>query len=74
VILLEIYPARELPLPGISAEIIKEKMNDAVPCTVLSKEGVLDFVTKAPLELFLTAGAGDIDQLVEPIKERFLKK
>ena len=74
VILLEIYPARELPLPGISAAIIKEKINDAVPCTVLSKEGLLEFVAKAPLELFLTAGAGDIDQLVEPIKERFLEK
>lgn len=74
VILLEIYPARELPIPGVSAEMIKAKMNAAVPCTVLSKEGLLDFVAKAPLELFLTAGAGDIDQLVEPIKEGFLEK
>lgn len=74
VILLEIYPARELPISGVSAEIIKEKMNDAVPCTVLSKEALLDFVAKAPLELFLTAGAGDIDQLVEPIKKSFLEK
>ncbi|HET8573459.1 MAG TPA: UDP-N-acetylmuramate--L-alanine ligase [Edaphocola sp.] len=74
VILLDIYPARELPMPGVSAEMIKKKMNDAVPCTVLSKEGLLDFVEKAPLELFITAGAGDIDQLVGPIKKRLLEK
>lgn len=73
VILLDIYPARELPMPGVSSEMIKEKMNDAVPCTILSKEGLLEFVAKASPGLFITAGAGDIDQLVEPIKKGFLK-
>ncbi len=67
VLLLDIYPARELPMPGISAETIKEKMsNPAV--TILSKEGVLEYVRRARPRLFITAGAGDIDKLVPEIK------
>jgi len=72
VILLEVYPAREEPIPGISAAYIKEKMH--TPCTILSREGLLAYVAAAPLELFITAGAGDIDKLVGPIRETILKK
>lgn len=68
VILLDIYPARELPIPGVSAQMIADRMsNKAV--TVLSKEGLLEYARTARLELFITAGAGDIDKLVQPIKE-----
>lgn len=67
VLLLDIYPARELPMAGVSAETIREKMsNPAV--TILSKEGVLEYVRRAAPRLFITAGAGDIDQLVPQIK------
>jgi len=37
--------------------------------TILSKEGLLEFVKVAPLDLFITAGAGDIDKLTGPIKQ-----
>ena len=68
VILLDIYPARELPIEGVSSQMIKDRMvNES--CTILSKEGLLKYVKEAPLSLFITAGAGDIDQLIEPIKE-----
>ncbi len=68
VILLDIYPARELPMEGVSSQMIKDRMvNES--CTILSKEGLLKYVKEAPLSLFITAGAGDIDQLIEPIKE-----
>lgn len=68
VILLDIYPARELPMEGISSQIIADKMtNNAV--TILSKEGLKDYVKAAPIQLFITAGAGDIDKLVQPLKE-----
>lgn len=68
VILLDIYPARELPIEGVSSQMIKDRMvNES--CTILSKEGLLKYVKEAPLLLFITAGAGDIDQLIEPIKE-----
>lgn len=67
VLLLEIYPARELPVAGVSAQLIADKMSNKAH-TILSKEGVLKYVQEAPLKLFITAGAGDIDKLVEPIK------
>lgn len=68
VILLDIYPAREKPIVGVNAEMIAEKMSNP-NCTVLSKEGLLEYVKVAPIELLITAGAGDIDKLVKPIKE-----
>lgn len=73
VILLDIYPARELPVEGVSAQMIKDKMTNE-SCTILSKEGLLKYVQVAPLSLFITAGAGDIDQLVEPIKKILANK
>lgn len=67
VILLDIYPAREQAIEGVSSKVIQEKMGNP-NVTILSKEGLLDYVRAAPLEVFITAGAGDIDQLVTPIK------
>lgn len=73
IILLDIYPARELPMEGVTSQMIAEKMsNKAV--TILTKEGVLEYVKVAPIALFITAGAGDIDKLVTPIKEILLNK
>ncbi|RYZ50580.1 MAG: UDP-N-acetylmuramate--L-alanine ligase [Sphingobacteriales bacterium] len=68
IILLPIYPAREEPIEGVTSEMIKEKMANKA-CTILSKEGVIAYVTQAKPELFITAGAGDIDQLAQPLKE-----
>lgn len=73
VILLDIYPARELPIEGVSSAMIKDRMQNK-SCTILSKPGLLQYVKEAPLSLFVTAGAGDIDQLVEPIKDILEKK
>jgi UDP-N-acetylmuramate--alanine ligase len=73
VILLDIYPARELPMEGVTSQMIADRMaNDAH--TILSKEGLLKYVQQAPLDLFITAGAGDIDKLVEPIKDILNRK
>jgi UDP-N-acetylmuramate--alanine ligase len=66
-ILLDIYPARELPIEGITSQMIADKMVNK--CTILSKEGLLEYVKVAPLDMFITSGAGDIDKLVQPIKE-----
>lgn len=70
VLLLDIYPARETPLEGISAETIKEKMSLSA-VTVLSKEGLLQWAATARPDLFITAGAGDIDKLVPQLKTIF---
>lgn len=68
VILLDIYPAREQPMEGITSATIADKMNNPAH-TILSKDGLLDYVRAARPALFITAGAGDIDKLVQPIKE-----
>lgn len=68
VILLDIYPARELPMEGITSETITSRMANPAH-TILSKDGLLEYVRNARPTLFITAGAGDIDKLTTPIKE-----
>lgn len=68
VILLPIYPARELPMAGVSSEMILNRMKNNNK-RILKKNELLDWVKKNKTELLITAGAGDIDTLVEPIKE-----
>jgi len=83
VILLPIYPARELPIQGVSSETILAKMkNERLPAgrqgkKVMSKDELLewikdDYVKNLNTEfgqVLITAGAGDIDMMVEPITE-----
>jgi len=73
VLLLDIYPARELPMEGVTSMMIADRMKNAQH-RIVSKEALLDYVNAQPLQLFITAGAGDIDKLVEPIKEILEKK
>lgn len=68
VILLDIYPARELPIEGVTSELILSKMS-LENKHILSKEGALEWVKTAKPNLLVTAGAGDIDQLILPIQE-----
>lgn len=68
VVLLDIYPARELPIEGISSEIILNKMS-LNNKHILSKEGAVKWIAASKNEVLITAGAGDIDALVEPIKQ-----
>jgi len=71
VILLPIYPARELPIAGVSSEMILEKMKNKNK-RVLNKEELKVWIKKdfkKQGNVLVTAGAGDIDLLVEPIKE-----
>lgn len=68
IILLPIYPARELPMEGVTSELIASFMGNP-NVTVLTREGLVDYVKHAPIELFITAGAGDIDRVVPEIKK-----
>lgn len=70
IILLEIYPARELPMEGVGSEMIKKRMNNT-NVTILSKESVLAWADKSKPKVLITAGAGDIDQLVKPLKQLY---
>jgi UDP-N-acetylmuramate--alanine ligase len=70
IILLPVYPARELPIDGVSSETIAEKMNEANK-RILNKAEVLAWAAKIRPEekiLLITAGAGDIDELVYPLE------
>ncbi len=71
VILLPVYPARELPIAGVSSEMILHKMKNKDKM-VLNKDGLIDWIKKEfkrDRKVLVTAGAGDIDLLVEPIKQ-----
>lgn len=68
VILLPIYPARELPIEGVTSELILNKMK-LKDKEVLSKEELKKWVKEHQPKLLIMAGAGDIDALVLPIKE-----
>ena len=67
VILLPIYPARELPIPGVNSEMILPYINHHQK-QVVEKSNLLKAIKNLKNEVILTIGAGDIDQLVLPIK------
>ena len=67
-ILLDIYPARELPIEGITSQALldKVKMSDKKTCT---KAELLNRIEQEKPELLITMGAGDIDRFVEPLEK-----
>ena len=65
-LLLDIYPAREMPIPGITSTTLMERISIDTK-RVCTKEEIMDQISRIKPELLLTMGAGDIDQLVEPI-------
>ncbi|TVQ08676.1 MAG: UDP-N-acetylmuramate--L-alanine ligase [Bacteroidetes bacterium] len=72
VVVLDIYPARELPLEGVSARIITDRIQKAEKHFLHDNE-LLKFIEQNDFEVLITMGAGDIDKFVKPIKE-LLKK
>jgi UDP-N-acetylmuramate--alanine ligase len=72
VILLPIYPARELPIPGVSSDILLDKMTVAHK-TVMSKEQLFEWAVTTKDKLIVMAGAGDIDACITKVKEIFSK-
>jgi len=73
VILLEIYPARELPIEGVSSTALLEKIKIENKMLCNKEQLVATLLEKEP-EVLLTLGAGDIDQFVVPIKESLTAK
>jgi UDP-N-acetylmuramate--alanine ligase len=67
VFLLDIYPARELPIEGITSKIIFDKITSKKH--LVSRNELLESLKKNQPKVFLTLGAGDIDLLINPIKE-----
>ena len=68
IILLPIYPAREKPIEGISSKLIFDKIN-SVNKSLCSGAELIKTINRNTFDIILSMGAGDIDQLVLPIKK-----
>jgi UDP-N-acetylmuramate--alanine ligase len=67
IILMDIYPARELPMPGVTSSIIFDKMKNKNKI-LTTKAGLMGQLKNLNIEVLITLGAGDIDTFIEPIK------
>lgn len=67
-ILLDIYPARELPIEGVTSQIIFDDVN-VKKKILLKKDEALEYLKGCSIDILATFGAGDIDRLIVPIKE-----
>jgi UDP-N-acetylmuramate--alanine ligase len=65
-ILLDIYPAREEPIPGVTSQLIFDHMTLANK-TMCRKENLMALLDKELVDVLVTFGAGDIDRFVAPI-------
>ena len=65
-ILLDIYPAREMPIPGVTSKLIFDKVT-APQKVLLKKEELMDYLKNEPVDVLATFGAGNIDRFITPI-------
>ena len=74
VILTDIYPARELPIEGVSSQLIYDNLRPDIDKTLCKKEEVIDILKEKEIEVLMTLGAGDIEnyapQICEILNER----
>ena len=68
VILLDIYPARELPMEGVTSELIFDRLT-CKDKTLCKKTELLEIIKNKDFEVLMTIGAGDIEKMIAPIKE-----
>lgn len=71
--LMEIYPARELPIPGVTSSMLLEKIQ-LQNKKVVQRTDLIEEIKKRDLEVLITMGAGDIDTFVEPIRRELEKR
>ena len=73
VILTDIYPAREQPIPGVSSRLIYDHLRPGIEKYLCRKEDVLSLLESKPIEVLIVLGAGDLDNYVPEIS-RLLEK
>lgn len=73
VLLMDIYPAREEPIPGITSDMLFKDITSSVKIRC-NKVDVMQKLEDLDVEVVATVGAGDIDTFVKPIKEMLMKK
>ncbi len=64
VILCDIYPAREQPIPGVTSKLIYDNLKPGVEKSMIHKEDVLDLVKNRDFDVLVILGAGDLDNYV----------
>jgi UDP-N-acetylmuramate--alanine ligase len=69
VILCDIYPAREQPIPGVTSQLIYDRLAPGVEKAMIHKEDVLDYVRSRDFDVLIILGAGDLDNYVPEIAE-----
>lgn len=67
VILTDIYPARELPIEGVSSQLIYDNLRPGIMKTLCKKEEILDVLNQKDIEVLITLGAGDIENYASQI-------
>ena len=74
VILTEIYPAREEPIPGVTSALIYENLRKGIEKQMIKKDDVLDFVRSRDFDVLVVLGAGNLDNYVPQITEIIQEK
>ena len=69
VVLTEIYPARELPIEGVTSQLIYDNLKKGVKKEMIRKDEVLNYVKNHKFEVLIVLGAGDLDNQVPQITE-----
>lgn len=72
-IMLDIYPAREEPIPGVTSEIIFDNVT-APEKVIMVKEELMDYLKDEPIDTLITFGAGNIDRFITPITEMLCQR
>ena len=67
VVLTEIYPAREEPIPGVTSKLIYDNLKEGVEKDMILKDDVLDYVKNRDFDVLVVLGAGNLDNYVPQI-------
>ncbi len=74
VILTEIYPAREEPIPGVSSKLIYDNLAPGIDKQIIRKDDVLEFVSQRDFDVLVVLGAGNLDDYVQQITKLIKEK
>ena len=74
VVLTEIYPARELPIEGVTSQLIYDNLKSGVKKEIIQKSDVLDYIKNHQFEVLIVLGAGDLDNQVPQITKILEKR
>ena len=73
-VLCDIYPAREEPIPGVTSQLIYDELKPGVERRLIHKDEVMQYVADHDFEVLVVLGAGDLDNLVPQMAELLKKK